>query len=331
MEERQECTIILQWDVHHGFQVNGKVYVNNHRSDIQVYEYQKNKWSLHCKAPDKLNNFAMTVLNGQLVLAGGERREHKYSKSLTVVKEVAVWNSSLKVWEYPYPPMPKARHSALLISYLHYLIAVGGSDISRSIGSVEILDTSRSQWHIAEPLPKPSSLKQSACVLDTLYVLGSSSHLFRASISMLVSRATSKRKSSTPTWEMLPDIPFQCSGLVAYENSLITIDSSTVIPGIHVYNADTNEWTRRGDLPTTLCVKLCVKLLNYALCYLLKSSSFLGKMKYTEHKIPFSIKTNFPTCYTLPKQNMMLKSFFYSVVAYNRLSIFLVGRIYTII
>ena len=241
----------------HGIQVNGRVYVNNGTSDIQVYESEENKWSLHCKAPNKLNNFAMTILNGQLVRAGGR---NKYSM---VVKTVAVWNSSLKDWEYPYPPMPTARYSAQLISYLHYLIVVGGSgdsEINHSIANVEILDTSRSQWHIAEPLPKPSSLKQSACVLDTLYVLGSSSHLFRASISMLVSRATSKRKSSTPTWEMLPDIPFQCSGLVAYENSLITIDSSKVIPGIHVYNADTNEWTRRGDLPTTLQVKLCVVL-----------------------------------------------------------------------
>ena len=187
----------------HGFQVNGRVYVNNGRSDIEVYESEENKWYLHCKAPDKLNNFAMTILNGQLVLAGGERREHDYYKYSIVVKEVAVWNSSLKDWEYPYPPMPTARHSAQLISYLHYLIVVGGSggsEISRSIANVEILDTSRSQWHIAKPLPKQCSLKQFACVLDTLYVLGSSSYLFRASISTLVYRATSKRKSSTPTW-----------------------------------------------------------------------------------------------------------------------------------
>lgn len=245
--------------------MNGKVYVSDNVSnDIQVYESEENKWYLHCKAPDKLNNFAMTILNGQLVLAGGGIRDYMdYMDSLkysTVVKEVAVWNSSLKVWEYPYPPMPKARHSAQLISYQHYLIVVGGSEISRSIASVEILDTSRSQWHIAEPLPKPCSLTQFACVLDTLYVLGSSSYLFRASISTLVSLATSKCKAATPTWEMLPDIPFQCSGLVAYENSLIAIDSSKVIPGIHVYNADTNEWTRCGDLPTSLQVKLCVVL-----------------------------------------------------------------------
>ena len=244
----------------HGLQVNGKVYVNDGMSDIQVYESEENKWYLHCKAPDKLNNFAITILNGQLVLAGGGKMDYMNSRYSTVVKEVAVWNSSLKVWDYPYPPMPKARHSAQLISYQHYLIVVGGSDISRSIASVEILDTSRSQWHIAEPLPKPCSLIQSACVLDTLYVLGSSSYLFRASISTLVSLATSKCKAATPTWEMLPDIPFQCSGLVAYENSLIAIDSSKVIPGIHVYNADTNEWTRCGDLPTSLQVKLCVVL-----------------------------------------------------------------------
>ena len=249
-----------QWDVRHGLQANGKVYVNDGRSDIQVYESEENNWCLHCKAPDKLKNFAMTILNGQLVLTGGRKEEGRFPQYSIVVKEVAVWNSSLKVWEYPYPPMPTARHSAQSISYLHYLIVIGGSDISRSIASVEILDTSRSQWHIAEPLPKHCSLKQSACVLDTLYVLGSSSYLFRTSISTLVSLATSKRKSDAPSWEMLPDIRFQCSGLVAYEISLIAIDSSTVIPGIHVYNADTNEWTRIGDLPTALYVKLCVVL-----------------------------------------------------------------------
>ena len=234
--------------------------MNNRRSDIQVYESGENNWCLHYKAPDGLNNFAMTILNGQLVLAGGERSERTYPRSSTVVKGVAVWNSSLKDWEYPYPPMPTARHSAQLISYLHYLIVVGGSKSSGSIANVEILDTSRSQWHIAEPLPKRCSLKQSACVLDTLYVLGSSSYHFRASISMLVSLATSKRKTDTPTWEMLPDIPFQCSGLVAYDNSLIAIDSSTVIPGIHVYNTNTSKWTRIGDLPTALYVNLCIVL-----------------------------------------------------------------------
>ena len=96
-----------------------------------------------------------------------------------------------------------------------------------------------------------------------VYLVPSSpSHFFRASISTLVSVATSKCEAATPTWEKLPDTPFLCTGLVAYDNSLLAIVGFNAqhVPGIQAYNPDTNEWINIGSLPTALRVSMSVVL-----------------------------------------------------------------------
>ena len=177
--------------------------------------------------------------------------------------------------------MPTAHSAAQLISYQHYLIAVGGVTypVHQTQGSpivnVEILDTLRFQWYIAESLLAHAYVQlQSVCVLDTLYLLDTSSFssgFYRASLSTLISFATSKCEASIPTWERLP-VQQELLGLVSYEGSLLAIGSPisqstfgfsnlcSVIPSIHAYNADTDEWTNIGDLPTTFHVILSVVL-----------------------------------------------------------------------
>ena len=100
----------------------------------------------------------MTVMNGELTIAGGVVKSQ-------FKKKVAIWNVLFHNWQYPYLPMPTARSNAQLISYQHYLMAVGGVTypvggtsypLHQTRGSpimnVEILDTSRLQWYIAESL-----------------------------------------------------------------------------------------------------------------------------------------------------------------------------------
>ena len=86
----------------------------------------------------------------------------------------------------------------------------------------------------------------------------------------LISVATSKCEAATPTWEKLPDTPFLCAGLVAYDNSLLAIGGFNAqnVPGIHAYNPDMNEWINIGYLPTALHVSISV-------VYLQKSSLLL--------------------------------------------------------
>jgi len=160
--------------------------------------------------------------------------------------------------------------------------------------TVEILDTSRSQWYNAEPLPEPCHLQQSTRILDTLYFLGSSpsvpvylvpsspSHFFRASISTLTSIATSKCEAATPTWEKLPDTPFICAGLVAYDNSLLAIGGFNAhhVPGIHAYDADTNEWINIGSLPTALHVSMSVVLPSKEFLVVTSQNVYIGTPSY---------------------------------------------------
>ena len=229
------------------------------QDNIDAYNPEKDEWNLDFCAPHELSSFAMAVINGQLVLAGGVYRQNQYSST---INKVAVWNMISRIWEYPYPPMPNARSCAQTISYLHYLILVGGIARDYDTTNVEILDTSLLQWYNAESLPKPCRLNQSARISDTLYLLGDSSYLFRASLPTLVSLAISKEKAATPIWETLPDIPFQCSSLAAYDASLLAIARpiAQIVPAIHAYNAETNEWTEVGNLPTVLYASVSVAL-----------------------------------------------------------------------
>ena len=195
----------------------------------------------------------MTVINRQLTIAGGVVN-HQYKNN------VAIWNVLFHNWQYPYPSMPTGRSAAQLISYQHYLVAVGGVTypVRQTQGSpienVEILDALRLQWYIAESPPCPCLQLQSVCVLETSYLLDPSrfsSGFYRASLSTLISFATSKCEASIPTWKRLP-AQQKHFGLVSYENSLLADGSpisqstfgfsnlgSPVIPSFCAYNVDT--------------------------------------------------------------------------------------------
>ena len=84
---------------------DGKLYAkntNNYQQDIEVYNPEEDKWYLHCKGPYELISFAMAVMNGQLVLAGGIVVQ-RYSRSSTTNTQdrVVIWNETSQTWEYP--------------------------------------------------------------------------------------------------------------------------------------------------------------------------------------------------------------------------------------
>ena len=77
---------------------DGKIYVkntNHYQQDIEVQSPEEDKWDLHREAPRDLVNFAITVMNGQLLLAGGIIAQ-RYSRSSTTNTQdrVAIWNET---------------------------------------------------------------------------------------------------------------------------------------------------------------------------------------------------------------------------------------------
>lgn len=249
------------------------IYVRTVGAIIWVYDTQEEQWS-EVYRNDSICDYAMVLNNDQLVVAGGVVKDGIKSTAKDVV---AVWNVSSKRWDYPYPPMPTWRSGALSIRYQQYLIFVGGIQYSYSDDSdfyeriaamnVEVLDTSRSQWFVAEPLPEPCYLNQCVAIRDTLYLLGSRSSsghqvILECSVPTLISLATSKSTATFPTWKILPDTPLKFYSFVSYKDSLLAIGghSSQIIPGIYAYQSDTSKWSNIGDLPTALTITMCVVL-----------------------------------------------------------------------
>ena len=248
---------------------------------VVVYDRQEEQWSMLCDRGERIRECAMVLQDNQLMLAGGRSKVYPIIENM-----VAVWDVSSKSWQYPYPPMPTPRCSALAISCQHYLIILGGfTGGERSVRSaaVEVLDTSRSQWYIAESLPKPCNLKQCVVVGDTLYLLGSRPGLyhqliFECSVHTLISLATSESTATLPTWKTLPATQLNFCCLLTYKDSLFAVGGlrSQKISGIYAYKSDTSKWSKIGDLPTALRNPTCILLPSNELYVLSDKMVYIG-------------------------------------------------------
>jgi len=272
--------------------LDGTVYVETdggNSSGVMVYDSQEEQWSMLCDRGEGIRDCAMVLHSDQLVLAGGYIAPQS-RLSYDIKNMVAVWDVSSKSWQYPYPPMPTPRRSALAVSCQHYLIFVGGFTDNQSGGNataVEVLDTSRSQWYIAEPLPGPCRLKQCGVVGDTLYLLGSHfswGHqlIFECSLRTLISLAKSESTATLSTWKTLPDTQLNFCSLLTYNDSLLAVGGlkSQKISGIYAYKFDTSEWSKIGDLPTALYNPICILLPSNELYVLSDSMVYIGTSDY---------------------------------------------------
>ena len=87
--------------------INGMVYCGgNDMTDVLIqYDPESGDWSKLPKPP--VDSFAMTSLNGQLVLAGGGGIDAR----------ITVWDSGCSEWVHPYPPMPTGRAGSTAVGY----------------------------------------------------------------------------------------------------------------------------------------------------------------------------------------------------------------------
>ena len=96
--------------------VQGRVYVgggwvgfgSDDHNIVMEYDISSGKWAK--LTPYRACYFAMTVINNQLVLVGGE--EHGGCS-----KVLGVWRAESKEWTHPYPDMPTARPSCSAVVY----------------------------------------------------------------------------------------------------------------------------------------------------------------------------------------------------------------------
>lgn len=249
------CAVVLDGKVYIG---GGQAPSSQEHFIVQVYVSEDNEWTSLPECPVKL--FAMAVVNQQLVLVGG--CDHNDCDQATVV----AWKDASQRWTQPYPNMPTARTAAAAVSYQQYLVVAGGNGEASALNTVEILNSSTKQWLIGVPLPSKGHFLTPALVGDTLYLLGGwlvspNKQMFSISLPKLVSHATSAARA--PRWTVTP-ISLKNSTCVSINNSLLAVggenNSDERSLAICLYDPETRQWNKAGELPTPLAVCACAAL-----------------------------------------------------------------------
>ena len=245
--------------------VQGRVYVgggfagsgSDDNYTVMEYDISSGKWAK--LPPYRACYFAMTVINNQLVLVGGGEHTGNHSKVL------GVWRAESKEWTHPYPDMPTARAQGSAAVYNEWLVVTGG--VGYGVGrlsSVEVMNTDSKQWYAAPPTPTPWSFMETAIVGDTCYFMGgltggsygtAANDVYSVSLPALISQLRSLDSSKQhQIWKEIPGLRTICSTPLSIRGSLLAVGGrdrdDKVVSAIHLYQPDTGEWTKVGDLLT---------------------------------------------------------------------------------
>ena len=129
---------------------------------IDCYDPVRNLWGSHIESP--YSYFAMTVLNGNLLIAGGKDKDGKKTNQILIVNA-----GQLK----KYTKMLRARTLATAIGHQGMLIITGGvDDMRKALSSTDLFDSVDGQWYSCMDLPQPLFELQSVIVDNILYLLG---------------------------------------------------------------------------------------------------------------------------------------------------------------
>ena len=218
---------------------------------VMAYETSSGKWAT--LPPYRARDFAMTVINNHLVLVGGRERLRGDK-----IKVAGVWRPDSKEWTHPYPDMFTPRSNCSAVAYKEWLVVAGGvGEGWGDLSFVEVLNTDTKQWSAAPPTPTPWNGKKTAVVGDFCYFIGglimgvSTNEVFRLSFPALLSQLN--KRSDSEIWKEMPKLPVISSTPLSISGSLLAVggrDKDGAASGIHLYQPDTDEWVKVGDLPT---------------------------------------------------------------------------------
>ena len=234
--------------------INGVVYCGgNHPLSYDVIQLtpENGDWSKLPRPP--VTGFAMTSLNGQLVLAGGWGGDAR----------ITVWDSGYSEWVHPYPPMSTAQWLSAAVGYQKYLIVACGASYR---SDVEVLDSSSGRWYSAQPVPVGGHIMSSVVIGDSWYLSSygmwkdGKEHIFLAHLPTLTSSATSAHSTTEHIWHELPTPPVARPTLLALQGHLLLVGGQGYSQEIYRYDKEAREWRVCGQLPVGMLAPCCAVL-----------------------------------------------------------------------
>ena len=220
---------------------------------VMTYDISTGKWAT--LPPYRACYFAITAINNQLVLVGGEEHGGGWSKV------VGVWDADNKQWTHPYPEMHTARELCSVVVHNEWLVVAGGwSQSTAKLSSVEVMNTNSKQWYAG-----PSTLikwvaMKTATVGDECYFMGGydanlppTNTVYSVSLSALTTGLNSSTRKGQ-IWKEISGLQTTRSTPLSIRGSLLAVGGRDkdrkAVTAIHLYQPDTGEWVKVGDLPT---------------------------------------------------------------------------------
>ena len=254
-------SVVVEGTVYVGGGYVGRGSDNNHI--VMTYDISTGKWAT--LPPYRAWAFAMTTINNQLVLVGG--REHVGCRC----KVVGVWDADNKQWTHPYPEMHTARSWCSEVVHKEWLVVAGGwSGPGAWLSSVEVMNTNSRQWYAGPPTPIPWSSMKTATVGDECYFMGgwnatgSINTVYSVSLSALTTGLNSSTRKGQ-IWKEISGLQTTNSTPLSISGYLFAVggkdkDGSKTVTAIHLYQPDTGEWVKVGDLPTPRHLCTCAMI-----------------------------------------------------------------------
>lgn len=264
---------------HHGF-------LSGNNNIVMEYDTSTMKWDK--LPPYRACYFAMTALHNRLVLVGGYDTE-----SSEVCKVLGVWRADSRDWAHPYPDMNTARSRSSLAVYKEWLIVAGGkSDTDAVLSTVEVMNTDIMHWYIGPPMPTGWQNMKTAIVGETCYFMGgytgqNTDKVYGVSLIAIISHLHSKNteESNTQIWKEISGLRITLSAPLSINDSLLSIGGrdkeGRAVTAIHVYQPDTWEWVKVGDLPSPCYDCTCVLIAENELLVAGGENGTFGYLKNT--------------------------------------------------
>ena len=251
-------------------QVQGTLYVGggyggNNSYVVMTYDISAGKWAT--LPPYSTCWFAMTAIDNNLVLVGGQESNGVRSKVL------GVWSEDSKKWTHPYPDMTTPRSSCSAVVYKQYLVVPGGWGAGGRLSSVEVMNTDTKQWYAGPPTPIAWSQMKTVIVDDMCYSMGGviegvyTNKVYSVSLPALVSQLDSDSSAKdTQTWKELPRLPVTHAIPLSIRGSLLAVGGldkdGKPVSALHLYQPDAGQWVKVTDMPTPRYDCTCITISN---------------------------------------------------------------------
>ena len=215
---------------------------------INCYDPVNNSWSSPINSP--YCGFAMTTLDNQLLIAGGEDKSNKTTNQILIMDAGQLKN---------YTEMITARSLSTATGHQGMLIITGGRDDRYKIlSSTELFDRSRGQWYTCNDLPRAHYWLKSVIVDNVLYLLEGfiqygdySPEVFTAPLDTLSRHQL--------MWNTLKDAPRIASAPVSvYGTHLLIVGGEKMIEynkythtsDVYKLNKVSHSWEAIGHIPS---------------------------------------------------------------------------------